>query len=176
MKYIVLLLSLTACGSESATLLTETPNNPGTENVDTDDEVESDSPGIDPVENAAYTNTYGSNFCNSTGSDLDCWGSIVFMTGHSVQKLMMGRDAICYAQNGFSAGVKCYSASLGPIEMNGNVMRGSPLSTTTVGFINVTVNTSGQICFKIATYNSSNQIHALYNVCGFTPTANGGLN
>lgn len=169
MKYLLTLIFLTACGSESNEIVNhEEPYIPENIGDEPQEEVGSENTTSDPT----YTNSYGSNFCNSISSTLDCWGSIIFSTGHAVQKLIMGRDAICYLNND----VKCYSTTLGPITMNGNVMRGSPSSTTPTGFINLTVNTLGQICFKIATYNNSNQIHALYNVCGFAPTNNGGLN
>lgn len=180
---IALMMTLAGCGGASQT---ETDNTGSSDNTPTSDNTapvefhpenvgveQTEAPGTDPVLSRTYTNTYGNNFCDNQPSDLQCWGDIDFHAGTAVTKLLMGRDAICYAATGFANGVDCYSATLGPITMNAHKVTGvqnSELQT----FTNVTVNVSGQVCFKVSEWHNGS-IHAIYNVCGFAPQADGSI-
>lgn len=188
---ILLSLALSACGSSDSTqpdeptananptdaqpIITENADNP-LSNPDAAP-ANSNASGVDSGTAKTYNNAYGPNFCDLETPSLDCWGDVNFNLAQHAEKLYMGQHAICYSLGGYGTGnmnVQCYSSSLGPITMIPKYMRGSPGSNDVETISNVTVNNSGQVCFKILQM-SGTTVKAIYFPCGNEPTAQGGL-
>lgn len=182
----ILTLSIIGCGGAGSPTLTTPLANPIktptiiapkiTPEIDTPEEVVTNeetpaSSGIDPLENKIYTHTYANNFCNNQAESLECWGDINFTAPHA-SKLIIGRSAVCFATSTFQNGVTCQS-SAGPILMNPYKM--SDLQNSHIqNFMNVTVNPSGEICFKVVEWHG-NAINAVFNICGYAPTIDGNI-
>lgn len=191
---ILFTLSLSACGSSDNKSDEPTANaNPGGSTTDEQPIItanadnplsnpdaapaSSDASGVDSGTAKTYNNAYGPNFCDLESSSLDCWGDVALTYSAHAEKLYMSQHAICYSKSGYGTGdmsVECYSNSLGPIVMDPHKVSGFQNSSRQT-IANVTVNNSGQVCFKVEEWSHTNTIHAIYYPCGSEPTAQGGL-
>lgn len=185
MKNISLLIFmgfLIGCGgSPSESVENETPNPENTDIPGDTGTEQTPSPGTDPNLNQSYTHTYANNFCDSQSSGLECWGDVTF-TETPVVKLAIGRDMICVSHTWPLSGapsilinrdITCYAHNEGPIQMSADKILGLQNGHTKT-FMNMTVNSIGQICIRSAEWNG-NTITTTNYPCGYTMTNEGGL-
>ncbi len=151
---------------------------------------ESPSPTPDPTlpEAEPFTDSFANNFCNKESSELNCFGDVVFHLNENINGVLIGRDSVCITRTGYQVSntdlgsrsggghddrlsdspIECYSASLGPIEMDLNLLLGS--AGTTLSILSVKRESDGKTCFNIRRQSGS-----VSKVCGYTITNTGDM-